>query len=251
MSGAFPPPDLTGGERLGSVGRLLAAELEVVAGYFPEAELALLPAKRLLHARVVVARIPGAPRLGVNSVDRQMHVRVLLVAVRDHQDLVLLEPEIREHAIGDARNGGLVDRVAMIEGDGDVIDRLLHPIRLVRRRPHQDGRRAGIVRREVPRLDPIDPVGRRAVLPGLEIADEAGEAAPFRDLCDHPILRTSARISSRVVRNSSRVGRRPVLCARRASWLTLFPMRPSSTRILSSKRFRRALGTTPRETSRT
>ena len=66
----------------------------MVAGHLPEPELPLQPAQRLLDARVVVARVPGAPGVRMDPVDRQMDVGVILVAVRDHQDLVLLEPEV-------------------------------------------------------------------------------------------------------------------------------------------------------------
>lgn len=129
-----------------------------MSGHFPKAELALLAAKRLLHPRVVVARVPGPPRLRVHAVDREMDMRVVPVTVSDHEDLVLLEPEVRKQPIGDTRDRRPVHRVAVIEGDGKVIDRLLDPVRLMRRRPHEDGRRVGILRREVPRLDPIDPI---------------------------------------------------------------------------------------------
>ena len=61
--------------------------------------------------------------------------------------------------------------------------------------------RLRVVGREVSRFHPIDPVRGGSILSRLQVSDEPGEAAPSRDLGDHPILRTSARISSRVDRS--------------------------------------------------
>lgn len=111
---------------------------------------------------------------------------------------MLLQPEIREHAIGDARNRGAINGIAVIKRDCQVVDRLLDAIRLVRCCAHENARGSRVVGREVSRFDPIDPIRRRAVFARLQVANEPGEAASFRDLANHPILRIAARISSSV-----------------------------------------------------
>jgi hypothetical protein len=117
VPGAFPLPQLSRRERIGTVGRLLSCELEVMARYFPQLELALLPAERLLDTSGGVLRVPCAAGLRMHAVDRQVDMRVFLVTMRDHQHLVLLQPEIREHSIGHTRHRAVIYRVAMIEGD--------------------------------------------------------------------------------------------------------------------------------------
>lgn len=198
VPGALPLPELTRGERIAAIGRPVPFELEVVTRYLPQPELALLLAQRLLDARVVVARVPCTARVRMDPVDHEVDVRVLLVPMCDDEHLVLVQPEVREHAIGDARDRGVVHRVAVIERDGEVVDRLLDTIRLVRRRAHQDARGSRVVGRQVPRFDPVHAVRRSAVLSGLEVANEPGKAAALRDLPDHPILRIAARTSWRV-----------------------------------------------------
>lgn len=198
VSCTLPFPELTRGERIAAIGRLVPFELEMVTRYLPQPELALLPAQRLLDTRVIVARIPCTPGVRMHSVDHEVDVRVLLVSMRDDEHLVLVESKVREHAIGDARYRGVVHRVAVIERDGEVVDRLLDAIRLVSRRAHENARRARIVGGQISGFNPVDAVRRSAALAAFEIANEPAKAAALGDLPDHPILRIAARTSSSV-----------------------------------------------------
>jgi hypothetical protein len=51
----------------------------------------------------------------VNAVDRQMDVRVLLVPVRNHEHLMLLESEVGEHLVRHAGDRGAIHRVPVVE----------------------------------------------------------------------------------------------------------------------------------------
>jgi hypothetical protein len=132
-----------------------------------------------------------------------MEMRMLPVAMCDDQDLMLPEAEITQHAIRHVRHRRAVYPVHVIKRDGQMVDGLLHTIRLVGRRAHEDARDARIGGRQVARLDPFDSVGRGAVPAGFEVAGQPCEAGTPRDLADHPSFRIARSSSSRTECNSS------------------------------------------------
>lgn len=58
--------------------------------------------KRTLDLGAVLPTLPRHPGIGVHVVDHDGHVGVLAIVVRDHQCLMVGEPEIVKHTLGDA-----------------------------------------------------------------------------------------------------------------------------------------------------
>lgn len=189
----------------------------MVARHLAKAERPLLLPKRRLDLPVVLLWIPGAEGLRMDPVDHQVDMPVHGVAMGHDEDLVVLEPEIAEETVGHRAHLRRIDGIGGIEGESDVIDRSLRPVRLRGGRPHQQPGRPGVGRRKVARLDPLHPLLRVRVLPRLEVAGQAAEPASPHHLRDHPILRTVARTSSSAERSSSRAVASPISSALRAS----------------------------------
>lgn len=214
---SLPLPELPGGDLLRAIRRRLPLELIVVARDLAKAERPLLLPKRRLDLPVVLLRIPGAEGLRVDPVDHQVDMPVPGVAMGYDEDLVVLEPEIAEETVGHRAHLRRIDGIGGIEGEGDMIDRSLRPVRLRSGRPHEQPRRPGIGGRKVARLDPLHALLRVPVLPRLQVAGQAAEPAAPHHLRDHPILRTAARTSSNAERISSRAVASPISSALRAS----------------------------------
>jgi len=81
----------------------------------------------------------------VNAVDHEVHVGVLAVRVRDNEDLVLLQPQRLQHAVGHALHRSTVHGIARIETERQVIYRLFDADVLTRGGPHDPGGELGIV----------------------------------------------------------------------------------------------------------
>jgi hypothetical protein len=187
----------------------------------------------------------------MNAVYHHVEVRVILIAMRHDENLMLIEAEIGDHAIGDSRHGRTVCWIANIERNRNVVDGLLDAVGLMRSRAHENGGGPRISGRQVPRFDPVDAIRRYAVAAALEILAKSDEASALRDLADHRIPRITARTSERIDWSRSRAGSSPAPWAIRVSWFRLLPMRPSCRMSSSVIRFLRARGMDPRDTSRT
>lgn len=204
FAGSLPFVELARSESVRSVGSLLSFQPEVVSRHGAQGHLALLLAERTFDARVVVPMVPRPKRLRVYPVDHEMHVRVASVAVGDDQRLMFIEAEVIQEPVGDADHCGAIDAVVRIEGERDVVDRLLDADRLRGRRAHEKTRRVWVVRRKIARLDPFDTVRRSAVAAGLEVAREARESAALHHLADHAILRGGCHELRSIIRNDRR-----------------------------------------------
>jgi hypothetical protein len=108
----------------------------------------------------------------VHAVDQQVHVRVFPIPVSDDEHLVLAQPEPLNHAVGDALHRRAVDRVARVEAEREVVDRLLDARVLRRRRLHDPGRQHRVVGGQVAADAPRDPVGLGPRPPGGQIGAE-------------------------------------------------------------------------------
>jgi hypothetical protein len=108
----------------------------------------------------------------VDAVDHQVDVRMARVTVRDDQRLVLPKSEVGQQPVGNAHHRRAIDVVVRVEREGDVVDRLLDPVRLRRGRAHEEARRFRIVRRQIARFDPGHPVGVAAVPAVLEVPSQ-------------------------------------------------------------------------------
>ena len=58
------------------------------------------------------------------------------IVMRDHQNLVLLKPELMKNAIGHSNDSAAVDLIPWRPREGEVVDRSVNPGRLVGGGPH-------------------------------------------------------------------------------------------------------------------
>jgi hypothetical protein len=121
----------------------------------------------------------------MDSIDNHMDVGVCLVPMRHVESLVLLELEIPEHPISGKLDLAPVDRVARVEGEDDVIDGLFDAKALLCRGLHEPRSSLRIVRDEVARGIPIDPIDFVAAPADDEIVGKRPEPLPAMGLCDH------------------------------------------------------------------
>lgn len=81
------------------------------------------------------------------------------IAMGHDQSLMLLEAEIAHEPIGHLNHSRAVDCVVRVEGERDVVDRLLGASRPLGRHLHETACGVRIVGREVPRLSPGYAIG--------------------------------------------------------------------------------------------
>jgi hypothetical protein len=74
----------------------------------------------------------------VDAVDHQVDVRMVRVAVRDDQRLMLLQAEVIEQAVGNLHHRRAVHRIRRVERKGDVVYRPLDPVGACCRRSHEE-----------------------------------------------------------------------------------------------------------------
>jgi hypothetical protein len=89
-----------------------------VTRHLSQPERALLLAEHLLDRRHVLPPIPELPALRMHPVHEDVQVRVLAIAVRDDQRLVLFKAEPGEHPVGDPFHRRAVHRIAGVERQG-------------------------------------------------------------------------------------------------------------------------------------
>jgi len=159
-----------------------------VSSDLAQSEGALFLTKRALDLGPVLPALPREPGLRVHTVDHDMHVGMLAVFVRDHQCLVVVEPKIAKHTIGDVLHllGG--DVVLVIEADRQVIDRHLYERALTGRRLHERRGKGGIVRSQVAASRPCNAISLYARATGDEIAGERTKALAAGCVRDHEQL---------------------------------------------------------------
>ena len=64
----------------------------------------------------------------MHAIDEHMDVRELAITVRDDDGLMFLQPQPVEDAVGHAFHRGAIHRVAGVEAEREVIDRLLDAV---------------------------------------------------------------------------------------------------------------------------
>jgi hypothetical protein len=97
-----------------------------MTGNRPESQQLLLLTEHTLDGGAVLPTIPRLARDRVHSINEEMHVRVLAIAMRHDDRFVLGESEPSEHTIRNALHRGAIDGVIGIEGDREMIHWLLN-----------------------------------------------------------------------------------------------------------------------------
>ena len=244
---------------LRGIGRFALTAQRERAGDFPETESSLLLAEHLLDERLILPPFPRETGLRVNTVDEDVHVRMLAVAMRDDDRLVLRESQSLQHTIGDTLHRRAVDRVPGIEAQRDVVDRLLDAVALRCRRSHELRGELRIVGRQVTSRAPRHSLPLLAAPARGEIGGQRPEAPSAARNGDHvvrpsksqPRRRTIERISASVASIASALTLASPCLAVAASCVSAVPMRPSSRISSAFAWLLRGRGAAPSDTSRT
>ena len=117
------------------------------------------------------------------------------VLVRDHQNLVLLKPELLKNAVGDSNDGAAVDLVPRRPCEAEVVDRSVDPGRLRGGGAHHQCGVTGMLRWQVSTFAPRDPIANLAARTRFQVPGQAPEPATASGLRDHPRRRMAASTS--------------------------------------------------------